>query len=191
MIKIFSSIRSTYRAASVAIDSGHASNDMRRSLELVRMCHQDLQLLIKLRHEHLHLLEDQPLSLERLNAVIEKVRGDMVAAYRIVEKYRPELHCGKTSLQHRIAWASHDSQELQMLGPIISQHHAAVLAEITFLRNLTIVSETQNGTGKAKERISSQKQKIFDNSDLLADLMGDATGTFITYLSGRFLGVLI
>ncbi|KAH8121280.1 hypothetical protein LI328DRAFT_171950 [Trichoderma asperelloides] len=177
MIKIFSSVRSTYRAASVAIDSGYTSNAMRRSFELVQMCHRDLQLLIKLRHEHLHLLEDQTLSLERLNAVIEKVHGDMVDAYRIVEKYRPELHSGKTSLQHRIAWASHDSQELQRLGPIISQHHAAVLAEITILRSLTIISATQNDAGEAKESISSQKQKIFDNTDLLEDLMGDANAS--------------
>ncbi|KAL6883212.1 hypothetical protein GGI43DRAFT_389170 [Trichoderma evansii] len=164
---------------------------MRRNFELVRVCHQDLQLLIKLRHEHLRLLEDQPRSLQRLNAVIEKAHSDMADAHRVVEKYRRELHSGKISLQHRIAWASHDSQELQILGPIIIQHHAAVLAEIAFLRSLTIISTSQNGTDKAKESISSRKQGIFDNTDLLADFIGNVAGTFTTYLKRCFPGVLI
>ncbi|KAM0252775.1 hypothetical protein ACHAQJ_007613 [Trichoderma viride] len=177
MIKIFSSIRSTYRAVSVAIDSGDISNDMRRSLELVRTCHQDLQLLIKLRHENLHILEDQPQSLERLNTVIEKVHSGMVDAYRIVEKYRPELHTGKTSLQNQIAWASHDSREFQTLGPIMSQHHAAVLAEITFLRSLRIITTTQNDIKKVEESSRSDSKSIFDNMGLLEDLMGDISGS--------------
>lgn len=38
MIKVFSSLRSAYRIVSVAIDVEDISNEMRRSLELVRAC---------------------------------------------------------------------------------------------------------------------------------------------------------
>ncbi|UKZ48045.1 hypothetical protein TrVGV298_002281 [Trichoderma virens] len=176
MIKVFSSIRSTYRAVSVAIDGEHISNDMRRSLELVRTCNQDLQELITLRNEHLHLLEKQPRSLERLNSIIEKVHNGLLDASRIVEKYRPELHSGKKSLQTQIAWAHRDSQEFQALGPTMSQHNATILAEISFLRSLTILT-AQSEPEKTKESIGSDDKTVFNNMELLEDFMGNVLGS--------------
>ncbi|UKZ74597.1 hypothetical protein TrVFT333_002267 [Trichoderma virens FT-333] len=176
MIKVFSSIRSTYRAVSVAIDGEHISNDMRRSLELVRTCNQDLQELITLRNEHLHLLEKQPRSLERLNSIIEKVHNGLLDASRIVEKYRPELHSGKKSLQTQIAWAHRDSQEFQALGPTMSQHNATILAEISFLRSLTIIT-AQSEPEKTKESSGSDDKTVFNNMELLEDFMGNVLGS--------------
>ncbi|KAL7940630.1 hypothetical protein V8C42DRAFT_356133 [Trichoderma barbatum] len=178
MIKVFSSIRSTYRAVSVAIDGENIFNDMRRSLELVRTCNQDLQELIKLRNEHLHLLEKQPQTLERLNSIIEKVHKGLLDASRIVEKYRPELHSGKKPLHTQIAWAHRDSQEFQALGPTMSQHNATILAEISFLRSLTIIT-TQNKPEEAKEIeiLGSDDKTLFNNLELLEDFMGDVAGS--------------
>ncbi|KAL7803871.1 hypothetical protein V8C43DRAFT_320485 [Trichoderma afarasin] len=177
MIKVFSSIRSTYRAVSVAIDGENISNDMRRSLELVRTCNQDLQELIRLRNEHLSLLEKQPQILERLNSIIEKVHNGLLEASRIVEKYRPELHSGKKSLQTQIAWAHRDSQEFQAMGPTMSQHNATILAEISFLRSLTIIT-TQSKPDEAKEIeiLDSDDKTLFNNLELLEDFMGDVSG---------------
>ncbi|KAL6796255.1 hypothetical protein GGI42DRAFT_356395 [Trichoderma sp. SZMC 28013] len=174
MIKVFSSIRSTYRAVSVAIDGENISNDMRRSLELVRTCNQDLQELIRLRNEHLSLLEKQPQTLERLNSIIKRVHIGLLGASRIVEKYRPELYSGKKSLQTQIAWAHRDSQEFQALGPTMSQHNATILAEISFLRSLTIIT-TQSKPEEAKEIeiLGSDDKTLFNNLELLEDFMGD------------------
>ncbi|KAK0763489.1 hypothetical protein N5P37_002866 [Trichoderma harzianum] len=178
MIKVFSSIRSTYRAVSVAIDGENISNDMRRSLELVRTCNQDLQELIRLRNEHLRLLEKQPQILERLNSIIEKVHNGLLEASRIVEKYRPELHLGKRSLQTQIAWAHRDSQEFQAMGPTMSQHNATILAEISFLRSLTIITtQTKAEEAKEIEILGSDDKTLFNNLELLEDFMGDVSGS--------------
>ncbi|KAL7916719.1 hypothetical protein GGI35DRAFT_466250 [Trichoderma velutinum] len=177
MIKVFSSIRSTYRAVSVAIDGENISNDMRRSLELVRTCNQDLQELIRLRNEHLQLLEKQPQTLERLNSIIEKVHKGLLDASRIVEKYRPELHAGKKSLHTQIAWAHRDSQEFQALGPTMSQHNATILAEISFLRSLTIITQSRPEEAKETEILGSDDKTLFNNLELLEDFMGDVSGS--------------
>ncbi|KAL6835701.1 hypothetical protein J3E69DRAFT_373011 [Trichoderma sp. SZMC 28015] len=178
MIKVFSSIRSTYRAVSVAIDGENISNDMRRSLELVRTCNQDLQDLIRLRNEHLRLLEKQPQILERLNSIIEKVHNGLLDASRIVEKYRPELHSGKKSLQTQIAWAHRDSQEFQAMGPTMSQHNATILAEISFLRSLTIITtQSKHEEAKEIEILGSDDKTLFNNLELLEDFMGDVSGS--------------
>ncbi|KAL7957975.1 hypothetical protein V8C34DRAFT_314380 [Trichoderma compactum] len=178
MIKVFSSIRSTYRAVSVAIDGETISNDMRRSLELVRTCNQDLQELIRLRNEHLRLLEKQPQTLERLNSNIERVRNGLLEASRIVEKYRPELYSGKKSLQTQIAWAHGDSREFQALEPTMSQHNATILAEISFLRSLAVIT-TQQKPEEAKEVeiLGSDDKTLFNNLELLEDFMGDVSGS--------------
>ncbi|KAL7928147.1 hypothetical protein V8C35DRAFT_318813 [Trichoderma chlorosporum] len=176
MIKILSSVRSTYRAVSVVIDGENISNDMQRSLELVRTCNQDLQELIKLRNYHLHLLEKQPHSLERLNSIIEKVHNGLLDASRIVEKYRPQLQSGKKSLQTQIAWAHRDSQEFQALGPTMSQHNATILAEISFLRSLTIIT-TKSEPEESKESTGSDDKTVFNNLELLKDLVGDLLGS--------------
>lgn len=180
MIKVFSSIRSTYRAVSVAIDGENISNDMRRSLELVRTCNQDLQELIRLRNEHLSLIEKQPQILERLNSIIEKVHNGLLEASRIVEKYRPELHSGNKSLKTQISWAHRDSQEFQAMGPTMSQHNATILAEISFLRSLTIIT-TQSKPDEVKEIeiLGSDDKTLFNNLELLEDFMGDVSGTLV------------
>ncbi|KAL6819984.1 hypothetical protein V8C40DRAFT_276484 [Trichoderma camerunense] len=178
MIKVFSSIRSTYRAVSVAIDGENISNDMRRSLELVRTCNHDLQELIRLRDEHLRLLEKQPQILERLNSIIEKVHNGLLDASRIVEKYRPELHSGKKSLQTQITWAHRDSQEFQAMGPTMSQHNATILAEISFLRSLTIfTTQSKHEEAKEIEILGSDDKTLFNNLELLEDFMGDVSGS--------------
>ncbi|KAL7940955.1 hypothetical protein V8C42DRAFT_336044 [Trichoderma barbatum] len=176
MIKVFSSIRSTYRAVSVAIDGENISNDMRRSIELVRTCNHDLQELVRLRNEHLHLLEKQAQSLERLNVNIEKAHKGLVDASRIVERYRLEVQSGKKSLQTQIAWAHRDSQEFQALGPTMSQHNATILAEISFLRSLTFIT-TQREPKKAKENVGLEDGTLFDNAELLEDYMGDISAS--------------
>lgn len=184
MIKVFSSLRSTYRTVSVAIDGEDISNDMRRSLELVRTCNQDLQELIRLRNEHLHLLEKQPQTLERLNSIIERVHKGLLDASRIVEKYRPDLHSGKKSLHTQVEWAHRDSQEFQALGPTMSQHNAIILAEISFLRSLAIIT-TQSKPKEAKEIgvLDPDDKTLFNNLELLEGFLGDVSGTLVAWPS--------
>ncbi|QLI69639.1 uncharacterized protein G6M90_00g054030 [Metarhizium brunneum] len=58
-------------------EDGRVAKEIRRCLELVQTCHQDLQHLIDLRNEHLKLLEAAPPRiLDRINRVIDSAKID-------------------------------------------------------------------------------------------------------------------
>ncbi|OAR01143.1 hypothetical protein LLEC1_05187 [Akanthomyces lecanii] len=135
-MRAFASLRSAFNAVT---DTGRVPNEIRICLELVQTCHQDLQDLISLRNKYLELLEAAPDQiLTRLNTVIEQANRGLAAARAIVEKCRPEAHRGnKTPLFSQIEWAWSASSEFRCQEPLLSRHHAAVLAELNFLRQLT------------------------------------------------------
>ncbi|PHH92324.1 hypothetical protein CDD83_7913 [Cordyceps sp. RAO-2017] len=142
----FGPLRSTAQLMNAAVDSGQVPNEIRRSLELVRTCHQDLKHLITLRNENLTILETKPRDLERLNRVISEATDGLAEASRIVEKCRPEAHAGsKTPLRKRLAWVLGDSLHFQSQQPVVSRHHATVLAELNFLRQLALWAAPAQG----------------------------------------------
>ncbi|KAM4062150.1 hypothetical protein HRG_008999 [Hirsutella rhossiliensis] len=115
---------------SAAVDSGRVPNEIRRSLQLVRVCHQDLERLIDLRHQHLALLQTKPGDLEQVNRVISEVKGGLAEASRIVEKCRPEAHTdSKTPLRKRLAWILSDS----LLGDRIGDDFSSIVPSTTTL----------------------------------------------------------
>ncbi|KAJ4147947.1 hypothetical protein LMH87_002439 [Akanthomyces muscarius] len=135
-MRAFASLRSAFNAVT---DTGRVPNEIRICLELVQTCHQDLQDLISLRNKHLELLEAAPAQiLTRLNTVIDQANRGLAAARAIVEKCRPQAHHGnKTPLHSQLEWAWGASSEFRCQEPLLSRHHAAVLAELNFLRQLT------------------------------------------------------
>ncbi|KAJ6788468.1 hypothetical protein PWT90_02613 [Aphanocladium album] len=135
-MKAFTSLRSTFNTVT---NTGRVPNEIRICLELVQTCHKDLQDLISLRNDHLVLLEAAPSQiLERLNTVIDQANRGLAAARCIVEKCRPDASNGnKTPLHSQIEWVWRGSSEFRCQEPLLSRHHAAVLAELNFMRQLT------------------------------------------------------
>ena len=122
-----------------AADDGRIAKEIRRCLELVQTCHQDLQHLIDLRNEHLKLLEAAPRRiLDRINRVIDSANQGLVEGRRIVEKCRPKAHRGmKMTLHSRLQWVLCSSVDFRGQEPVIIRHNAAVLAELNYLRQIT------------------------------------------------------
>ncbi|PHH79471.1 hypothetical protein CDD80_4698 [Ophiocordyceps camponoti-rufipedis] len=153
--------------------SSQIPSKIRRSLQLVQACTQDLQHLIQLRNDNISVLQAKPLDLNRVNSVIGQANSGLAEARRIVEKFRPEAHPrGKTPLRKRLAWVLGDSTEFQSQLPVISRHHATVLAEINHVRQLALWASPSRGKG-VEAGTGAETADEFDNLLLLGDLIGD------------------
>ncbi|KAF5720809.1 hypothetical protein FMUND_3980 [Fusarium mundagurra] len=170
-------IHASFNLLTWALDHDQVPNDIRRSLELVRTCDSDLQHLIELRQECLHLLQRRPKVLDRVHNIIESAQRGLQEVCEIVERCRPEAERGvKTTFSKRMAWVLVDASEFKSQEPIVSRHHAAVLAELNFLRQIALLAPVTE-TVRAEEKCGVRDEAaVFDNVALLGDLLGDVTG---------------
>ncbi|KAF5615221.1 hypothetical protein F52700_13515 [Fusarium sp. NRRL 52700] len=169
-------IHASFNLLTWALDHGQVPNDIRRSLELVRTCDSDLQHLMELRQECLHLLQRRPKVLERVHNIIESAQRGLQEVCEIVERCRPEsARGGKTTFSKRMAWVLVDASEFKSQEPIVSRHHAAVLAELNFLRQIALLAPVPE-PARVEEKCSVRDEAaVFDNFALLGDLLGDMT----------------
>jgi hypothetical protein len=76
-----------------------------------------------------------------------------------------------------MAWVIVDSSEFKNQEPIVSRHHAAVLAELNFLRQIALLAPVSEPE-KVQQRCSAQSDlPVFDSLALLGDVLGDLTVT--------------
>ncbi|PFH62485.1 hypothetical protein XA68_13387 [Ophiocordyceps unilateralis] len=170
----FTPPRSTDQLINAAADGGQVPSKIRRSLELVRACNQDLQHLIHLRNEHLPVLQTKPRDLERVNSVIGEANNGLAEACRIVERFRPEAHPrSKMPLRRRLAWILGDSLEFQSQLPVVSRHHATVLAELNYVRQLALWTASAEGKDGESGTGTDNGADQYGNHLLLGDLIGD------------------
>jgi hypothetical protein len=171
-------IHVSYNLLSWALDHDQVPNDIRRSLELVRTCDADLQHLIELRNDCLPLLQRRPKVLHRVHCIIESAQKGLTEVCEIVERCRPETDRGtRTRFSKQMAWVLVDSSEFKNQEPIVSRHHAAVLAELNFLRQVALMAPVSEPE-KVQERCGIQSDlPVFDSVALLGDMLGDLTLT--------------
>ncbi|KAI8724375.1 hypothetical protein NCS52_00006400 [Fusarium sp. LHS14.1] len=169
----------TYHIITLAIETGQANDEVRRSLELVRTCDRDLQHLISLRDENLDILERKPIEFERINLIIEDAHKGLLEVGRIVEKCRPEANRGKLPFGKRGRWVLFDSKQFNSQVPVINGHHQAVLTEITFLRQIAlhIPTPVQDQVVDPGANLAQRKRVAIDNVNLLGSLMGRKRAT--------------
>jgi len=168
----------TYHLITFLIESGQASDEVRRSLELVRTCDRDLQHLISLREEHLDILERKPIELVRINLIIEDAYKGLLEVARIVEKCRPEAHRGSLPFYRRGGWVLFDSKQFNSQVPVINAHHQSVLAEIGFLRTIALhVPSSAQGQAISVDNNLVQKRRVdIGGVSLLSGLIGSKPG---------------
>ncbi|KAH7228495.1 uncharacterized protein BKA55DRAFT_526860 [Fusarium redolens] len=163
----------TYRLILFGIDVTQVPATIRHSLEFVRLCYQDLQHLIELRQAYLSLLEKRPVVLERINSIISAATKGLVEVCAIVEKCRPEAHRGRTGFRCRFQWIFFDEKDFHAHEPVIARHHAAVLAELNFLRQIVLftpIAPAEDGKGETDGK--RKGTMFFDNVALWGDLFG-------------------
>ncbi|KAG7039778.1 hypothetical protein JMJ77_0012462 [Colletotrichum scovillei] len=168
-----SALRATYYIVLFGIELDQVPQEVRNSLELVRTCHTDLQYLIEIRNELLPLLQRRSKVLERVNSIVETTHKGLVEVCELVEKSRPRLNNGRTPFRSRLSWILLDSAQFKAQRPVISRHHASVLAELNFLRQIALLAPTPD-RGDGDDDASKKPTMLFDNVALLEDLIGKA-----------------
>nr|XP_036581366.1 uncharacterized protein CTRU02_08881 [Colletotrichum truncatum]KAF6789634.1 hypothetical protein CTRU02_08881 [Colletotrichum truncatum] len=168
----FGVFNATYHAVLFSIDVDQVPSRVRRNLELVQRCHRDLQHLIEIRNECLPILEKTTIVLNRVNEIIEAANQGLVEVCELVEKCRPDAYNGKIPLRNRLEWVLFDSKEFTAQEPVISRHHASVLSEMNFLRQMALLAPQMQQQKTVPTSEIREKTKIFDNVALLGSLMG-------------------
>ncbi|KAF3807094.1 hypothetical protein GCG54_00007350 [Colletotrichum gloeosporioides] len=168
-----SALHATYQLILFSVDVDQVPSQVRRSLELVQTCHRDLQHLIEIRNECLHLLEKTPIVLNRVNEIIAAADKGLIEVCQIVEKCRPDANNGKVPFKNRVGWVLFDSREFRAQEPVISRHHAAVLSELNFLRQTALLAPQLQQQKPAITTEIKKETEIFDNVTLLGGLMGE------------------
>ncbi|KAF9767022.1 hypothetical protein IL306_000465 [Fusarium sp. DS 682] len=170
-------IHASFNLLTWALDHDQVPNDIRRSLELVRTCDSDLQHLIELRNECLPLLQRRPKVLHRVHTIIESAQRGLQEVCEIVERCRSEAdRGGKTTFSKRMAWILVDASEFKSQEPIVSRHHAAVLAELNFLRQISLLAPVSEPARVMEKYGVKEDATVFDNIALLGDFLGDIAG---------------
>ncbi|KAJ4024035.1 hypothetical protein NW766_000265 [Fusarium irregulare] len=167
-------LKASYHFLTWILDHDQVPNDIRRSLELVRTCDSDLQHLIELRNDCLPLLQRRPKVLQRVHTIIESAQKGLQEVCEIVERCRPENDRGtRTTFSKRMAWVLVESSEFKSQEPIVSRHHAAVLAELNFLRQIALMAPVSEPEKREEKKGIVKEAAVFDNVALLGDLLGD------------------
>ncbi|KXH67063.1 hypothetical protein CSAL01_11393 [Colletotrichum salicis] len=169
-----SALRATYYIVLFGIELDQVPLEVKNSLELVRTCHTDLQYLIEIRNELLPLLQRRPRVLERVNSIVETTHKGLVEVCEIVEKSRPRLDNGRTPFRSRLSWILLDSAQFKAQRPVISRHHASVLAELNFLRQIALLAPSPQNVNKGDDDGAKKPTILFDNVALLEELIGKA-----------------
>ena len=170
-------LKASYHFLTWILDHDQVPNDIRRSLELVRTCDSDLQHLIELRNDCLRLLQRRPKVLQRVHTIIESAQKGLQEVCEIVERCRPESDRGtRTTFSKRMAWVLVESSEFKSQEPIVSRHHAAVLAELNFLRQIALMAPVAEQEKREEKKGIVKEAAVFDNVALLGDLLGDMKG---------------
>ncbi|RKK65391.1 hypothetical protein BFJ69_g16322 [Fusarium oxysporum] len=167
-------LRVTYQLITLAIESGQVSDEVRRSLEMVRTCERDLQHLVGLREEYLDILERKPIELDRVNTIIRAAHQGLAEVCKIVEKCRPEANQGRIPFKRRSRWIFLDSTDFYTQIPVVSGHHRAVLNEISFLRQIALQAPVPVPDQVQSEKVGLSRKKSvgIDNIALLGNIMG-------------------
>ncbi|KAJ4327757.1 hypothetical protein N0V84_001866 [Fusarium piperis] len=156
----------------LATDQDPLSTQVRSCIELVRTCHYDLEHLVQLRNQHATLL--LPAAVERIDGIIEAAQQCHDRVDRLVEKCRPEAHGGKTPLRSKMRWILADSLDFESQQPLLHCHHAAVLAELNFVRQVVLAAPTM---GDQKEEETAPEPAVVSSTFSNIALLGDVFDT--------------
>ncbi|KAK7994680.1 hypothetical protein PG990_013453 [Apiospora arundinis] len=135
---------------------GEVPADIRKCLDLVRRCHEDVQFLIAILHENQHLLKWHPQDLGRVHLVIGAAVQSLQDVQAIVEKSRPEAHNGRTNIFKRMTWTCFDKHSFHKSESLVACHHRSVQGELTYVRALSLSQQPttpnrEGGVGMSEE----------------------------------------
>jgi hypothetical protein len=144
--------------ARFAYDIKNTPTDVKTCLDLVCRVDEDIQFAINLRAQHLKQLSTNPETLRRLDRIIVQARESIIDVGRLLEGCRREAHGGKVPIQGRVKWVLGDSMAFSRRTANLQQQHAAINAEIAYMRQIEGLKPLRDLTAST----------VFENAELLS-----------------------
>jgi len=131
-----SAVNAAVTFARFAYELKNTPTDVKTCLDLVARVNEDIQYAITLRAKNLKQLSMTPETLNRLDRIISQASDSIMDVGRLLEGCRREAHGGKVPFQGRMRWVLGDSTAFSRRTANLQQQHAAINAEIAFMRQL-------------------------------------------------------
>jgi hypothetical protein len=161
-------------------DISEHTREIRQFQYFLKEFHQDILLLADLQDEHHASIRRQPVVLERMSHTIEMAKGvfqEAQEAVQYLESTAGRLRRSFNIIQGRpSSHRSVDSLDLDTHRTLVDAHHAAVLAEIYRVRQISNLDPIANQSQFDESQRRVQSPERFDNIELLSGLMGGLQG---------------
>lgn len=153
-----SAVNTVVTFARFAYEIKSTPTDVKTCLDLVCRVDEDIQFAINLRTQHLQQLSANPETLKRLNRIIAQASESIIDIGRLLEGCRREAHGGKVPFEGRVKWILGDSMAFSRRTPNLQQQHAAINAEIAYMRQMEALKPLRDLTANT----------VFENAELLS-----------------------
>jgi hypothetical protein len=141
-----------------AYEIKNTPTDVKTCLDLVCRVDEDIQFAINLRAQQARQLSMNPENLRRLDRIIAQASESIIDVGRLLEGCRREAHGGKVPFQGRVKWILGDSTAFSKRTANLQQQHAAINAEIAYMRQIEALKPLRELTAST----------VFENAELLS-----------------------
>jgi hypothetical protein len=141
-----------------AYEIKNTPTDVKTCLDLVCRVDEDIQFAINLRAQQAKQLSMNPENLRRLDRIIAQASESIIDVGRLLEGCRREAHGGKVPFQGRVKWILGDSTAFSKRTANLQQQHAAINAEIAYMRQIEALKPLRELTAST----------VFENAELLS-----------------------
>jgi hypothetical protein len=174
---IGSTLNSSITFTKFVFELKNTPKDVQSCLEMVKCVDDDLQYAASLRTQHLKYLSMNPAILNRLDRILQKASDSIFDTGRLLESCRPDAHGGQVPFAGKMKWVLGDSTAFVLRTRNLTEQHAAINAEIAYLRQLEMLQSPR----------SLDSQTTFENLELLSVRQKRSTSS-LSNRQGRDLG---
>jgi hypothetical protein len=175
---VFSTVGSTISAslvlASFFKDIKNTPTDVKTCFDLTHRVRQDLDHLISLRRRHVKYLNTIPDIAIRVDDVIHAASQSIEDACKLLEGCRKEAYEGHTiPFNRKVQWVLGDSAAFARRTSNLQQQHAAVILEVTHLRQVDMLKPLETmatTTFENLELLTMERKKASSRTEKHHDL---------------------
>lgn len=162
LASIGSSLNATVNLANFISALKNTPKDVKACLVLVEQVNTDLQFLVTLRNRHLEYLSRNPEELQRIDRIVFRSTEALLEIGSKLERCRKDANGGKTPIVGRFMWVIGDSASFVKHSAGLAVLQAGIIAEMTWLRNLTLEVRRDEGLGST----STNYETKYENEDM-------------------------
>lgn len=158
LTSISGAARAGLTCSSFVLSLKNCPEDVKTCFNLVKRVWEDVHYAVHLRTKHRGLLLERQTEAARIDSVLQSAILSVQDIGTLVERARVDISSQKIDIVRRLRWVTGDSSSFATRTRNLQAQQMAVLAEITYLRNLDMIEPLT-------EALSGNTS--FENIDLL------------------------